>query len=53
MPLRQRIRRAFDRWQMRRFHRSCDRLGIPDDTRERILKATKSAPDWYAGRKSA
>jgi len=40
---------------VRKFHRRCDRLGIPDHIRERQLKSAFSLgekpapPDWYAG----
>jgi hypothetical protein len=33
-----------------RFHRRCDRLGIPSDVRSRLLKIGAPIPDWYAGR---
>lgn len=42
--------------RLARFHRRCDRLGIPGDVRRRMVRAaTKTgkklkAPDWYAGR---
>lgn len=42
------------RWRaerrLRRFHAKCDRLRIPYDVRQRMLKVTDRAPDWYARR---
>lgn len=39
--------------RLRRFHRRCDRLGIPQDVRVRLLRISDEAPDWYAGRREA
>jgi hypothetical protein len=37
-------------WRLRRFHRRCDRLRVPDDVRAQMLKISTEPPDWYAGR---
>jgi hypothetical protein len=43
--------RAYKAWRERRRLRRFERLGIPDDVRERMEKAgVCQAPDWYAGR---
>lgn len=42
----------YRRWRLRRFHRRCDRLRIPADVRERLLKMGDTPPDWYAGRQT-
>lgn len=40
----------------RRFHESCDKLGVPDEVRARVLKsytyddALPKVMDWYGGR---
>lgn len=48
-----------ERRRLNRFHRKCDRLGVPSDVRHRIIRMAAAtgeklkAPDWYAGRDSA
>lgn len=39
-------------WRLRRFHRRCDRLGVPQEVRARMWKAACKTVDWYAGRKA-
>lgn len=48
--------RATSPWRLRRFHRKCDKLGVPGEVRERMIRMAEQsgeklrAPDWYAGR---
>lgn len=44
--------------RQRRFHRTCENLGIPSDVRQRFIRMAEhsgeklKAPDWYAGRQA-
>jgi len=48
----ERLRSYRRRRQLEAFHRQCDKLGVPEDVRRRLLKmgGRPTAPDAYAGR---
>lgn len=50
------MRAWLEQRRLDRFHRKCDRLGVPADVRSAYLRMCRSsgkkpsAPTWYAGR---